>query len=157
VERSIDGVTFTQIATAPARNNTGGVTFVDVLVSLGTTYTYRVAAVNAGGSSAYSNLASITVSVPADPTNLSATAVRQGTNERVTLTWSDVATNESGYTVQRSADPTFNTGVTTTTLAAGTTTYITGNIARTTWYFRVRAFNALGTSAWVSVTVPPAP
>ena len=33
VERSTDGVTFVQIATAPARNNTGNVTFVDTTVT----------------------------------------------------------------------------------------------------------------------------
>ena len=54
IQRSSDGgVTFTQIGTAPARNNTGNVTFADPTVVLGNTYTYRVAAVNGGGLSAF--------------------------------------------------------------------------------------------------------
>jgi FtsP/CotA-like multicopper oxidase with cupredoxin domain len=158
VERSTDGVNFVQVGPAPARNNTGSVTYVDPTpVQLGATYTYRVAAVNAMGASAYSNVASVVVAPPTAPAGLSATVARQGNNERVTLTWTDVATNEAGYTVQRSADPTFAAGVTTNTLAANATTYTTGNITRTTWYFRVSAFNAIGASAWATVTVQPAP
>lgn len=51
VERSIDnGATFTQIATAPARNGTGNVTYTDATVAPQTTYVYRVSAVNLAGS-----------------------------------------------------------------------------------------------------------
>ena len=62
IERSTDGVNFTQIATAPARNNTGNVTFTDTTVKAAQTtqsYTYRVAAGNVAGLSAYSNFESL--------------------------------------------------------------------------------------------------
>jgi len=160
VERSTDGVTFVQIATAPARNNTGNVTYVDTTVTLGTTYTYRVSAVNALGASAYSNLASVTVDVPLAPSNLLATAVRQGNNERVTLTWTDNANNESGFEIQRATNSAFTTGLVTSSVGANTTTFNTGNISRLSYYFRVRAVNILGPSAWVNATpfpIPPAP
>jgi FtsP/CotA-like multicopper oxidase with cupredoxin domain len=142
-----------------ARNGTGSVTYVDTNVLLGHTYTYQVASVNVAGQSAPAPSAplSLAITTVSDPTNLAGTAARQGGNERVTLTWTDNATNESGYVVQRSTDVTFNTGVTAVTLAANTQTYTTGNITRTTWYFRIRAFNATGSSNWVSVTVAPAP
>ncbi|HEV3256817.1 MAG TPA: fibronectin type III domain-containing protein, partial [Gemmataceae bacterium] len=53
IERSTDGTTFTSIATAsPATTN-----YLDAGLTAGTTYYYRVAAVNAGGKSAYSNTA----------------------------------------------------------------------------------------------------
>ena len=159
VERSLDGgANFTQVGTAPARNGTGNVTWVDTGVTLGLTYTYRVAATGANGAtSAWSNRATILVAVPAPPENLQGTAARFGNNERVTLTWTDVATNETGYTIQRSTSVGFTSGVTTVTRPADTQTYTTGNISRTTWYFRVQATNALGPSAWVTVEVAPAP
>ena len=59
IQRSRHGGAFVQIDTAPARNNTGSVTFVDTTVVAGNAYAYRVAAVNAAGMSAYSNTASV--------------------------------------------------------------------------------------------------
>lgn len=51
VDRSADnGATFTQVATAPARNGTGNVTYTDTTVAPATTYVYRVTAVNLAGS-----------------------------------------------------------------------------------------------------------
>ena len=122
VQRSTDGVTFVQIGTAPARNNTGTVNFTDPTILPGTTYRYRVAAFNTFGQSAWSLVRTLVVpSAPAAPTNLAASAVRVGNGERVTLTWTDNATNETGYTVQRSTDPNFLVGVTTYSLAANST------------------------------------
>jgi len=43
-------------------------------------------------------------------------------------------------------------------VAANATSLTTGNLTRTTWFVRMRANNALGSSAWSpTVTVPPAP
>ena len=54
VERSTDGgTTFSQIAAPGARTGTGTVSFTDTNVTLGSTYVYRVAAENAGGTSAF--------------------------------------------------------------------------------------------------------
>ncbi|MCA9874914.1 MAG: multicopper oxidase domain-containing protein [Anaerolineales bacterium] len=157
VERSADGVTFAHIGTAPARNNTGSVTFVDSSVVLGTTYSYRIAAVNGVNSSAYSNVVSISVTAPASPTSVAATAVRQGNNERATVTWTDSANNESGFEVQRATNATFTAGLVTNTVGANVTSYTTGNISRTPYYIRVRAINAVGASAWVNATPFPLP
>ncbi|QTO37779.1 multicopper oxidase domain-containing protein [Tessaracoccus sp. MC1865] len=148
VERSTDGgTTFAALATPAARNGTGNVTFTDTSVTLGSTYQYRVTAANAAGASAPSNTLSITVAVPATPANLAGTARRQGNGERVTLTWADLA-NESGYTLQWSTTAAFTTVNGTGSTPANTTTFTTGTITRQTWFFRVRAANALGTSAW---------
>jgi FtsP/CotA-like multicopper oxidase with cupredoxin domain len=158
IERAVDGGAFTRIATAPARNGTGNVTFVDTGVQLGHTYSYRVAAVNLAGLSAYSNTAATAIALlTPDPAIISATAARQGnSNERVTLVWTNVA-YETGYVVQWSATADFATVSGSSTRAANSTTYTTGNIARAPWYFRIRAFNATGSSAWVTVFVPAAP
>ena len=70
------------------------------------------------------------------------------------MTWADV-TSETGYTVQWSSNGTTVTG--SSTRAANSTSYTTGNLAIQVWYVRVGATNALGTtwSGWV--TVPAAP
>jgi len=158
VERSTDGVNFSNLVTLPARtqgNGTGNVTYVDTSVVLNNTYTYRVTAINAFVKSAYSNTVEVLVALPAAPTILTATAVRQGNNERVTVTWTDV-TGETGYTIQWS---TTNWGAIAGSgnVGANITTFTTGNIARRIWYFRVCATNLLGTVCSVPVLVPAAP
>jgi hypothetical protein len=158
VERSTDnGVTFTQIAAPPARSSTGNVTFVDTAVTLGSTYQYRVAAVNAAGASGPTNVVTTTVAPPTAPANLAGTAVRQGGGERMTVTWNDVV-SESGYTVQWSSTQAFTTTNGTGSTAANVTSFTTGSIARQVWYVRVRATNALGVSPWsgpIQVTAAP--
>ncbi|GAA0925919.1 choice-of-anchor D domain-containing protein [Kribbella koreensis] len=147
VERSTDGgTTFSRIATRAAGAGTGNVTFTDTGVALGSTYVYRVAAENTAGTSAFTPALTVTVDVPAVPTALVGSAVRQGSGERVTLTWNGVA-GASGYTIQWSATPAFTTVAGTTNLGA-VTTVTTGTIARQAWYFRIRGTNALGTGAW---------
>jgi len=156
IERATNGGAFVQITTAPARTNTGGVTYVDTTVATGNSYAYRVAAVNAAGQSAYSNTA--TVDVPAlagTPAILTATAARQGNNERVTVTWTNV-TGETGYTIQWNTNN-FATVSGSGTVGANVTTFTTGNIARQTWQFRVGAVNGAGTAWSTPVTVAAAP
>ena len=97
------------------------------------------------------------VAAPAAPTILTGAAVRAGSQERATITWS-AAPGATSYVIQRSLDSTFATGVTSTTVGA-VTTYTTGNISRTAnWYFRMAAVNVLGQSGWSGTqTVTPAP
>jgi len=157
VLRSSDGgATFTQVGTAPSRNNSGNtVTFTDSGVSLGATYVYKVAAENVAGA-AESTAVTVRVDVPPTPVVSNATAARSGANQRITVQWADVA-GESGYTVQWSTSSTFTTA-SSANVAANATSTTTGNLTRTTWYVRMRANNALGSSAWSpTVTVPPAP
>ena len=60
VYRSSDGgVNFTKLATQPALGGTGAVTYADPTAVLGSTYQYRVVAVNAVGTSAPSNTVSV--------------------------------------------------------------------------------------------------
>ena len=131
VQRSTDGgTTFTTIATLPARNNVGGVTYADTTVTLGTTYTYRVAANSVAGPSAWSNAATVTVGVPQAPSDVTGTAVRQGAGERVTLNWRDNANNESGLTIQWSGAADFATVAGSGSAPANATTFTTGTISR---------------------------
>jgi len=148
IERSTNGGAFVQIATLGAQASTGTVTYVDSTVALNNTYAYRVVAT--GAAQSFSNTVTIQVSVPAAPSGLAAFAVRSGTNERVTVSWTDNANNESGFTLERSDSAGFTTIAGTANLGANATTYVTGNIARQVWYFRIRANNVLGSSAWVT-------
>lgn len=73
---------------------------------------------------------------PAAPTSLVATAA---SDTRITLTWLDNATNETGYTVERSANGTSGWSVIASSLPANSTSYAdTGRSPATPYYYRVR-------------------
>ena len=156
VQSSTDGVTFAQIAslagTATTYTNTG--------LTTNTLYYYRVSAQNAIGTSGYSNVASTTTSgVPAAPSALTATAA---STTSVNLAWTNNATNGTAVLVERSPNNTTFTQI--VSLAATATTYTnTGLTTNTLYYYRVRAQNATGFSAYsntASVTtsgIPTAP
>ena len=72
-------------------------TFIDSGVALDNTYAYRVAAVNAAQTSAYSNIAYVIVSVPLAPSNLFAV---NGVN-------------------RGACDPSYSPGLTTPTMSRG--------------------------------------
>ncbi len=159
VERAVDTGAFTTLVVLGPRNGTGSVSYADAAVASGGSYTYRVKAVNSAGSSAYSNTAGISVPFPpAAPSNLIATAERvgNGPNDRIRLTWTDNSNTETGFTIQMATNASFTTGLVTSTVAANTTTFQTGNLPRnTSYYFRIQAFNAVGVSTWVASTPFP--
>jgi fibronectin type 3 domain-containing protein len=139
IQRSTDGVTFTDLATVGA-----DITTYDDLAVLGNyTYTYQVAAVNANGTSAYA--ASNSVLVPADatppatPSNLAASNV---TSTSLTLTWVDNSNNEMGFTIQRATNSSFSRDLVTVNVGADVTSFNdTGLRRNTTYYYRILAFN----------------
>jgi fibronectin type 3 domain-containing protein len=120
-----------------------GTTYTNTGRTNGTTYYYKVAAVNAGGTSAYSNEASATpVAAPPAPTGLTATAG----NTQVVLNW-NASVGALTYNVYRG---TTANGESTTAIATGitATTYTnTGRTNGTTYYYKVKAVNG-GTSAY---------
>jgi len=137
------------------------VTFDDTSAVAGTTYDYRVRAINSGGD-AFSGSVTFTptvVGAPAAPTNVVANAVSPTS---VGLTWTDNATNETAYDVERGvgSSPSSWT-VLTTALAANSVAYTdNGATAGTTYTYRVRSRNGAGTSAYgtsTSVTTPVSP
>jgi FtsP/CotA-like multicopper oxidase with cupredoxin domain len=164
VERSTDGINFTVIANPGLSNNTGSVSFTDTTVTAGT-YTYRVKAINGTLSSSYSNLASVTIVTsppvtPAAPINLSATLQ---TGPRINLSWRDNATNETGFTIERSTNGgafsiIANPGLRTNTgnVTYSDTTVTSGN----SYSYRVKAVNGSVSSVYsntASVSVPAIP
>jgi hypothetical protein len=131
--------------------------FASTGLAAATTYGYRVVAYNATGSSAYSNTATATTlsgaSRPAAPTNLVA---RAASSTQINLAWQDNASNEQGFRIQRK----IGTGrwVQIAVVPANTTGYANGGLRRNTNYrYRVLAFNAGGTSAWVTSKVVKTP
>ncbi len=86
--------------------------------------------------------------IPTAPTNLAASVV---SSNQINLTWTDTSSNETAFAVQRSTDGTSFTPV--ATLGANATSYAaTGLTANTTYTFRVSASNAVGSSAYASVS-----
>jgi FtsP/CotA-like multicopper oxidase with cupredoxin domain len=145
------------IAVGP-KNGTGAVGYTDVTVAAGNTYTYRVAAVNGAGTSAWAISNEVIIpAVPPAPISVAATAVRQGAWARVTLTWLEGPnSNETGFEIQRATNAAFTANLVTGTVGPNVQTFSTGNIARNTpFYFRVRAVNGAGPSAWVNATPFP--
>ena len=110
----------------------------------GSTATVRAA------SGSISGTAGVTITgtvAPAAPNNLSGYAY-YGSEY---VTWSDNSNNETGFEIQRATDANFQFNLTTVYPSADATEYsgydstILGGV---TYYFRIRAVNAAGNSAW---------
>jgi len=131
--------------TSPIVTGISGNSYTNTGLTNGTTYYYKVAAVNSAGTSTLSAEASATpastVTVPAAPTALTAVAG----NGLVGLAWS-ASSGATSYNLYRG----------TTSGGEGTTPVVTGITANsysntgltngTTYYFKVAAVNSVGTS-----------
>lgn len=154
VERKL-GVsgTYALIAT-PIANTTE---FTDNGLAPASTYYYRISAFNAIGDSAYSNECYATTSdtVPASPSELQATAL---SSTQIRLSWTDNSPNESTFIIERRIDG--GSFAWAAEVSANTCSYInTGLSPGTAYYFRIKARNSAGDSAysaiaWVTTPVP---
>jgi hypothetical protein len=102
-----------------------------------------------------SGTASVTVTtIPNPPSNLRATAV---SSTEIDLTWTDNSTNETGFKIQRSSDG-GNTWTQIATVGHGVTSYHDTTVhRRTTYEYRVAAYNGAGTSAWSNIATATTP
>jgi titin len=145
----LDCSNFAQIATVGANvtsySNTG--------LTASTSYSYRVRATNAGGDSDYSNTATAITQAsalpPAAPSNLTALAV---SSSQINLAWTDNANNETGFMIERCTGSRCTNFSQITTVGANVTTFAdTGLSARTTYRYRVWAYNDSGNSAYSNI------
>lgn len=124
----------------------------------GTTYAFRVKASNAAGDSPYSDEVSLTTPEPppAVPTDLVASVT--GATE-ISLTWWDVAGNETSYRIERSQDLVNWSEL--AVLPPDTTGYIDAGLsAGSTYHYRVQACSDSGCSVFsavASAATPPVP
>jgi subtilisin family serine protease len=129
-------------------NTTGPNTtqYSDTGLNGGTTYTYRVRAYHSLGNSGYSNEANgTTLDTPQAPTQL---AVSSSTETQIQITWTDNASNETGFKIERKA-ASGGTYVEIQSVPADTTSHRdTGLASGTTYFYRLRAFNGLGFSVY---------
>lgn len=89
----------------------------------------------------------IVIPIPAAPSQLSLTVVSKS---QINLTWLDNSTNESGFLIERSLDGINFTQV--AMVAPNTKTWsATGLLANTRYYFRIRAWNSGGNSAYSNI------
>jgi len=68
----------------------------------------------------------------------------------INLAWTDMSDNELGFELERSTDQSSWTGLSDPGVDATTATD-TGLQASTTYYYRIRAFNLSGNSAWSAI------
>jgi hypothetical protein len=138
IERSLSANSgFEQIATVDANVSS----YQDNSVSERTTYHYRVRAYEGSDNSSFSNTSSAsTPAAIAAPTALSATA---DSFEEISIAWTDNATNENNYVVERSLSAT--TGFASiATLPANSSSYTDNTVDEgTTYHYRVKAINGV--------------
>jgi hypothetical protein len=148
VERSLDGTNFVRVRSVGSNVTST----VDTGLLEGTTYFYRVRAVNFASESDYSNIASAsTVSAngpPLGPADLIASADNgiDAYRTQILLRWRDRSANEAGFIVERSDDGSGFIQI--GSVGVNVTHFVDHGLqSATPYYYRVRAFNSKGSSA----------
>ena len=148
-----------------ADTGTAATTYTDATVKAGTTYTYRIKAINEHGVSERSRWFHVDTPAaperPAKPRGLSATA----SHDRVVLTWDDPGDDTiTGYVILRRLrydDPSGHFDELAPDTGSAATTYTDDTVAAETNYtYRIKAINEHGVSErsrWFHIDIPAAP
>ncbi len=96
IERDVNGGGFVALSIPPLAADS--ISYLDTDIVAGSTYVYRVAALYTVGQSGWAESNLIEVFPPAAPTDLTATS---DLGPQITLNWTDVALNETGYVIER--------------------------------------------------------
>jgi hypothetical protein len=132
----------------------GTFTFSGLLLSKDASTTFEAGVVYKAGTRGIrlSNLATVIsyiTAIPNAPTNLVATTTTGTSTPKIALFWTDNSTEEQGFAVERGLDGVNFSSLATTTLSSYTdATAATG----TPYYYRVRAYNQLGSSDYATST-----
>ena len=148
IERAPDNAGTPGPWTQAASVSTNVIAYSNTALTENTKYWYRVRAYKASGNSPYSNQASATTAPPTAPSVLIATTV--STNQ-IRLSWTDNSNEEVGFLIERAPDNGGVPGMWTQigTVSANVVVYSdTGLAANTRYWYRVRAFNAVGNSGY---------
>lgn len=157
--KETSGSTYTHAGTVSTDVTTFTITNISgTPLSSGVSYDIYVSAYNSIGANSSSVLTQATTAAsPAAPTSPS---VASPTTTSMQFSWVDNSNNETGFKIERSTDN--STWSQIGTVGANVTSYsATGLSANTTYYFRTRAYNGVGDSAYTSsvsgLTAPAAP
>jgi hypothetical protein len=115
-----------------------------------TLYHYRVKSRSGAGvlatrfDNTFTTASAGTATKPVAPSDLVATAI---SSSQIDLVWRDNSSNEDGFKIERSTNGTTFTQI--ATVGTGVKSYSNTGLAANTWYYyRVRAYNAAGNSAY---------
>ena len=142
IDRSTDGIHFTQVATVGASSTT----YSDSGLAELTKYYYEVQAFNTSGGSAFSNVANATTPILA-PSALAATTV---SGSQINLSWTNHSSVATGVDIDRSTDDLNWTQI--ATVGSTVTNYSnTGLTSGTEYFYEVQAFKGATTSAFSNI------
>ena len=128
----------------------GQTTYMDTGLTPNTTYYYQVFATNSAGNSAPTNTANATTPIPPPtPTNAQAVAI---TSTTISMTWTNNATNATGYNIMRKLTAGSNFSLV-ASLPATATSYTDTNLTPGTSYdYHIQAYNLAGYSDFSGFT-----
>jgi hypothetical protein len=145
--------TYSTITTQPGNVSSFSVTGL----TPGVNYWFRVSATTWAGTSAFEEQTEPAQTIPASPTNLTATAI---SGSQVNLSWTDNSSNEERFGIQYSQQdpPNWNNPINTSIDNENVTTCTFNDLQpNVKYWFRVNTINYWGSSAYsnvVSVTTP---
>jgi hypothetical protein len=130
-------------------------TFDDSGLSWGVTYYYRIQAFNGAGSGVFSPSRLVDLRAPGAPTGVVLSTSAPGVDPpTATLTWTCNAIVLQGFTIERATNSAFTNPVP-FTVASGLRSFTdnTGLARNTVYWYRIRAFNGVGVSTWVTRSI----
>jgi hypothetical protein len=156
---SADAGSYSLSGTTPTSLTTTNFSGLSVIKNASTTFEVGAVYTSGTGGARLSNIQTVityTPAAPLAPSGLSSSVITTGTSTYVSSGWVDNSNNETGFLIERSLDNVLFSVVASTT--AGITSYNNFGVASgATYYYKVRAFNTGGFSAYsntTSVTIP---